>query len=120
MTNTLKSCPFCGGTANIAKGQIEFWIYCPHCGAQMEPCETEQEAIKAWNARTIGDDGAKYEPTSYSCRACKNATDKEIKYLRDTLEKIIGETKDCERRLPGSSFVAIRIYAEKALKGDER
>lgn len=34
MTESLKSCPFCGGTANIAKGIIEFWAYCPHCGAK--------------------------------------------------------------------------------------
>jgi hypothetical protein len=30
-----------------------------------------------------------YEPTSYSCRACKNATDSEIKRLREALETII-------------------------------
>ena len=54
MTNEeLKRCPFCGGTANIAKGRIEFWAYCPHCGAQIELCETKQEAVKAWNTRTI-------------------------------------------------------------------
>lgn len=53
MTENLKRCPFCGGTANIAKGRIEFWAYCPHCGAQIELCETKQEAVKAWNARPI-------------------------------------------------------------------
>lgn len=27
----------------------------------------------------------KYQPTSYSCRACRNATDNEIKQLREAL-----------------------------------
>lgn len=56
MTETkLKPCPFCGGEANIAKGQIEFWAYCPHCGAQTEFYETEREAAEAWNTRPIED-----------------------------------------------------------------
>ena len=59
MTETnLKNCPFCGGTANIAKGQIEFWAYCPHCGAQTELYETEQEVAKAWNTRKIEEEQA--------------------------------------------------------------
>ena len=53
MTENLKRCPFCGGKANIAKGQIEFWAYCPHCGAQTELYETKQEVEKAWNSRPI-------------------------------------------------------------------
>lgn len=56
MTEYLKPCPFCGGDANIAKGQIEFWAYCPHCGAQTEFYETEREAAEAWNNRPIEDD----------------------------------------------------------------
>ena len=51
MTDELKHCPFCGGKSNIAKGQIEFWAYCPHCGARTEFYETEQEAVAAWNRR---------------------------------------------------------------------
>ena len=53
MTEILKRCPFCGSTANIAKGQIEFWAYCPHCGVQTELYETEKEVAKAWNSRPI-------------------------------------------------------------------
>ena len=47
MTENLKRCPFCGSTANIAKGKIEFWAYCPHCGVQTELYETEREVAKA-------------------------------------------------------------------------
>lgn len=53
MTEELKPCPFCGGTANIAKCQIEFLAYCTHCGVQTELYETEKEVAKAWNTRKI-------------------------------------------------------------------
>ena len=56
MTEILKSCPFCGGTANIAKGKIEFRAYCPHCGVQTELYETEREVAKAWNTRQVEDE----------------------------------------------------------------
>ena len=45
------------------------------------------------------------------------AMEKEVKTLREALEKIVIETNEYERRLPGPSMVAIRLYAEKALKG---
>lgn len=73
MTEQLKPCPFCGGTANIAKGQIEFWAYCPHCGAQTELYETEQEVAKAWNARPI-----------------ENELEAENARLHDALDTIVG------------------------------
>ena len=38
----------------------------------------------------------KYEPASYSCRACKNATDSEIKRLQETLKEINKMIKDAE------------------------
>ena len=113
MTETnLKPCPFCGGTANIAKWQIEFWAYCPHCGAQTELYETEQEVAKAWNTRQIEDYAVKYEPTSYSCRACKNATDEEIKRLREALEVILEAAQKDE-----PCVLAIKAVAYMALKG---
>ena len=74
MTENLKRCPFCGGTANIAKGQIEFWAYCPHCGAQTELYETEQEVEKAWNSRPI-----------------ENELESENKRLREALQMIATE-----------------------------
>ena len=114
MTENLKRCPFCRGTANIAKGQIEFWAYCPHCGAQTELYETEQEAIKAWNTRPIEDNKVKYEQTSYSCRDCKNATDNEIARLREALGVILDEAQKDE-----PCILAIKVVAYKTLKGDE-
>ena len=100
MTETnLKRCPFCSGKAKIAEGEIEFWAYCPHCGAQTESCETEQEAVKAWNTRTIEEDLDK--KNGYLIGTCHDLhdivedfpaecgqKDLEIKRLREALESI--------------------------------
>ena len=97
----LKPCPFCGGTANIAKGRIEFWAYCPHCGARTEFYETEREAVDAWNARPIED-----------------AQTAEIARLRGNIEAI----KKIVDKPPLSIYAAAQIYAEccDALKGEDK
>ena len=92
MTETnLKPCPFCGCTANIAKGQIEFWAYCPHCGVQTELYETEQEVEKAWNTRKIEEEQAA-----------------EIVRLLGNIEAI----KKIVDKPPLSIYDAARIYAQ--------
>lgn len=105
----LKLCPFCGGTANIAKGRIEFWTYCPHCGAQTELYETEQETIKAWNTRQI--EGTK---------------DEKIKHLREALNEIKKTVEDAQDTiypfhiaLDSKDAVYILDIAKEALKGDK-
>ena len=107
MTEKLKNCPFCGGTAKIAKGEIEFWTYCPHCGAQTELCETEQEAIKTWNTRL------------------EDAKDKEIKHLREALAEIKKTVEDAQDTIYTFHFdldskhgAFILETAEEALKGE--
>lgn len=91
MTEELKPCPFCGGTANIAKGEIEFWAYCQHCGAQTELYETEYEVAKAWNTRKI-----------------EEAQAAEIARLLGNIEAI----KKIVDKPPLSLYDAARIYSE--------
>lgn len=83
----LKPCPFCGGKPDLGS---------------------------YWNARPIEDDAVKYEPTSYSCRACKNATDEEIARLREALEVILDSAQKDE-----PCILAIKAVAYMALKGGE-
>lgn len=50
----LKSCPFCGGEADILqhKDGVDDWIvYCKKCGCQTDFMFTEYEAVYAWNTR---------------------------------------------------------------------
>lgn len=92
MTDTLKPCPFCGGEAALVYVDSDAWqVICDDCGSCSDYYDGNspgrKEAIEAWNDRQVEDTKLKYEPTSYSCRACKNATDEEIKRLRKENQK---------------------------------
>ena len=69
----LKPCPFCGGEAVLKNNEYgcgvydpetlavidsfdaeanTFWVECEECFAMSNGCDTEEEAIEAWNRRT--------------------------------------------------------------------
>lgn len=90
MTETLKLCPFCGGKAHYYYERSNDSIVCEDCGAKLtyfDFGDAHDELVKAWNTRQTEDAKVNHEPTSYSCRACKNATDSEIKRLREKNKK---------------------------------
>lgn len=48
----LLNCPFCGGKADVDVGNFGGMVcYCEICFSQGKQCETEAEAIEAWNRR---------------------------------------------------------------------
>lgn len=50
----LKSCPFCGGKADIIGGKTEdevAWVVCKQCYAESATHYSKEEAAKAWNRR---------------------------------------------------------------------
>ena len=54
-SNKLKTCPMCGNSGYIlteyhATDYTAHWVQCD-CGAKGAECETNDNAIKAWNAR---------------------------------------------------------------------
>jgi len=59
MSEELKSCPFCGGEAEIIQNDIGLFIGCFHEDCPIGPATstyvdgyaTEAEAVAAWNAR---------------------------------------------------------------------
>lgn len=54
-SETLKSCPFCGGEAETVGDDCMEWIAeCIECCASSMAFATEAEAIAAWNARATG------------------------------------------------------------------
>ena len=115
MTETnLKPCPFCGGEAKCIEFYGLYHVICCNCHIAGKDCPRIESAVSAWNTRKIEDDAVKYEPTSYSCRACKNATDEEIKRLREALEVILDEAQKDE-----PCVLAIKVVAYTALKGDK-
>lgn len=93
MTEEIKSCPFCGGKAEISDGAI----YCPVCEISFSnERETGAHAIKEveelWNARPI-----------------ENELEAENKMLIDVLKAI---KKILEEKRPLSIYDAAQIYAE--------
>lgn len=67
MNETLKSCPFCGGMANlyrsgnldlVTNGPDMFFIYCTLCGSRTDPNLRSQSKHKEnWNRRVYNADG---------------------------------------------------------------
>ena len=114
MTENLKHCPFCGCEAEFNSDEFGECVCCKSCGASL-------------SNGVYGEKGRKLASADWNSRPIENELNEKIeklerenKRLREALVKIIGETKDYERQLPGPSFVVIRIYAEKALKGDKK
>lgn len=54
----LKSCPHCNGNGRIVSvsgfKSDRYRAVCEQCGASTRECETEQEAVSAWNMRADG------------------------------------------------------------------
>ena len=46
----LDPCPFCGGEANIEKGN-HYWAVCPDCATRGSAYGNRDNAVKAWNTR---------------------------------------------------------------------
>lgn len=53
MSEKLKPCPFCGGTAAI-QGITIVWVKCLKCGVETAGYRDEEDAIDVWNRR-VGD-----------------------------------------------------------------
>lgn len=118
MIEELKPCPFCGSEAEIYTGSYHpfslrsyDYVYCKGCGVTTRMYDTEREAAEAWNkCNTV-----KYEPTSYSCRACKNATDEEIKRLKSENARLQKELNEAMEQNYKNAF-DIQQQAERGAK----
>ena len=58
MTDELKPCPFCGGTARMYSGKINYYpydhrfrVWCEKCNAMSNLFRTREEAVASWNWR---------------------------------------------------------------------
>lgn len=57
----LKSCPFCGGEAELTGFNApEYWVWCPTCKASTDAHTGMTNAVEAWNTRawTVADNDA--------------------------------------------------------------
>lgn len=52
MSDKLKSCPFCGGEAEMIETLFcDYKVECEKCGASTSYCDSEEMAVEAWNRR---------------------------------------------------------------------
>lgn len=47
----LKQCPFCGGFAQIADSECEFFAFCLRCKAHSDYYTKKEDAAESWNKR---------------------------------------------------------------------
>lgn len=61
MTEELKRCPFCGGTAEVCEaendGALLQLVACMNCGVSTIASDDEAEVIAAWNRRASNGEG---------------------------------------------------------------
>lgn len=109
----LKPCPFCGGEAEIIDDAMGTISRCRRCGAEngngVYGVDGHKLAVKDWNSRPIED-----------------AQDKEIKRLREALEKIKNTVEDAQDAvypfhiaLDSKDGLYILEVTKEALKGRE-
>ena len=60
--NKLRECPFCGGEADTMEVVMGGWCVICSCGCRLDSFDTEEEAINAWNKRTM--------PNECQCPQC--------------------------------------------------
>lgn len=53
MNEELKACPFCGSKSVGDSGLLRHVIKCHNCGAKSAPFSQWEEAVRAWNARSL-------------------------------------------------------------------
>ena len=103
----LKPCPFCGGEASkrlFYKGKYR--VHCNVCDAHSgDVCDTEAEAIAAWNTRaerTCNDKNGFDETIGFECTVCETTVDcymqtttcdkrKQFNYCPNCGAKVVGE-----------------------------
>lgn len=92
MTETkLKPCPFCGGKPDLGSySSSGNWIVvCSKCEAETQVYETEQEVVKAWNARQVeGELLKKYEAALFEICFCCAAVDCSLEQQSEALKAI--------------------------------
>lgn len=105
----LKTCPFCGGEAEIVISGGDRRVDCKKCGARSDWYDTEAEAIAAWNRReasctekqnssklTYADVEKMVNPLEWGYRRCEDKGDCEYAYINPTTSfEAVGSLGDC-------------------------
>lgn len=108
MTENLKSCPFCGGEAEIIDDAMGTISRCRRCGAEngngVYGDVGHKLAVKDWNSR----------PIENELHGKIGKLERENKRLREALESILDAAQKDE-----PCIMAIKVVAYTTLKGDK-
>lgn len=89
----LKPCPFCGGEASkrlFYKGKYR--VHCNVCDAHSgDVCDTEAEAIAAWNSRAERTCGYVGDEINGRCSECQGWLDQGFAYCPNCGAKVVSE-----------------------------
>ena len=96
MTDELKSCPFCGGKAELHRPSIAVYAICSKCGISTSYIYPPEEAVRRWNNRSAED--------------ALNLIGTKADFCAD----------ECEYGPDATSFRLIADDAKRALKGTEQ
>ena len=99
MTETLKSCPFCGSEAEFNPDEFGEGVCCKSCGATL-------------HNGVYGEEGRKLASADWNTRPIENELEEENARLREALEVILDEAQKDE-----PCILAIKTVAYTALKG---
>ena len=102
--NGLKSCPFCGGKAEMVSDfDDEHYVYCTGCKGGGKTMETPEEAAAAWNRRAerekaqLGNAAAMREALEFCTKRMNDAIcDKDF---GDDVMYLVGCMKTCIERM---------------------
>lgn len=84
MSEELKPCPFCGGSADYCETTV-WWLRCDDCGADAPSGETKESADRLWNFRP---DIAAKDSDLTTLRASLAEREEEVRRLGEVLEAL--------------------------------
>ena len=106
MTDELKSCPFCGGKAELHRPSIAVYAICSKCGISTSYIYPPEEAVRRWNNRSAED--------ALQERIAKLEAERDR--LRDALRGLMQAVDGC--LTPHEAL--LWKNCEEALKGSEK
>ena len=74
----LRACPFCGGKAKVYQAGFNVWkVMCDklNCGTLVNDWNTPEEAIAAWNKRTISEEELQTALKAFQRKRCVDSRD---------------------------------------------
>jgi len=116
LTQALLTCPFCGGVAMLDNQSGDFArCYCATCDAQGEECDTEAEAIAAWNTRLTAPSGeGRSGAGPHNVDANGKPTDDSDPWFQFGWYKDRLERAETERDIWKERAMSLRIASRKA------